>query len=260
MWVHLGHFLGVCIATFFDAIGTTLLGRIVDLAFAVSLAVAILYKKQKQGGWRVMLDHWSSEYRAGLKFALGAAVVIYTPVIIWSVGKAAYVDHTGLSARLVRIRNESTDYRQTCTNDISNLKSDSAVKDGINRTLDKQNRDQQGTINGCLSQAMKLLTPEEQKISALIFHSDQKNKVIEWIVLINKTIQYPRILVSCNQPVLSADLHMVGDTVSIGGPVRVANNAWEIQIVDPPWSPMHPFYAKLSYAGDTPIGCSFTTR
>lgn len=53
--------------------------------------------------------------------------------------------------------------------EIAKLTTECAVKDGVNQTLQGQNRDQQSTINGCLSQAIKLLTPEALKITAIGF-------------------------------------------------------------------------------------------
>ena len=160
-------------------------------------------------------------------------------------------------------KNELSSQGNSFRNDISALRQDVAVKEAVTQTLQKQNRDQQSTINGCLSQAMKLLTPEERKITARVLHSDNEGKsekTIEWIALINKTIEHPTIVVSCNRPLLSANLGIAGGHLSMGQERRLSQNAFAIEIVSPPWSPTYPFYAKLSYIGDIGIGCSFDLR
>jgi ABC-type sulfate transport system permease subunit len=82
MWLqHLFSFAGTVLRAFFDAIGTTLLGRLVDLAFAVSIAVAALRSVHREKGPRAMLNHWKDNYKAGVKFALCCAIIIYSPVL-----------------------------------------------------------------------------------------------------------------------------------------------------------------------------------
>lgn len=58
----------------------------------------------------------------------------------------------------LRFQNESSS---------SMLRADCAVKDGINQTLQQQNRDEQVLIAGCQSQALKLLVPEELKVTVM---------------------------------------------------------------------------------------------
>ena len=104
MWVHLGHFFGSVMGVFFNAIGTTLLGILIDLAFTGSIAAVILYQKKQTGGWRLKFDHLRAEYSSNLAFAFCVAAAVYTPVVVWSVGEAVYEDHTGLSRARVRKR------------------------------------------------------------------------------------------------------------------------------------------------------------
>ena len=253
------HLAARALAALPSSLGSNWLGLLFPLLVFILTQIVTGFVR----GWASMKAHWKDNLLIG--FAV--AGVAWTGLYIWCILTTISTDHTQLNARIRSLRRTGDQQRSNFAQQIEalqtsnqHLQQDCAVKEGINNTLQKQNRDQQGTINGCLSQAMKLLTPEEQKITPLILHSDQTHKTIEWIALINKTIQYPRIVVACNRPVVSADLQMVGGTGSLGGPIRLSQFAWEIQITEPPWSPIHPFYAKLAYSGDIGIGCSFTLR
>lgn len=52
-------------------------------------------------------------------------------------------------------------YKTDCEKRVNGLSQDVAVREAISQTLQQQNRAQQNSINGCLSQAMKLLQPEQ---------------------------------------------------------------------------------------------------
>src|ERR1035437_1870328 len=99
----------------------------------------------------------------------------------------AWIDEHDRGMRLegqLRIANGSfAKYRTDCEKQMSDkqndflgqigdLQSGVAVKEAVSQTLQKQNRDQQSTINGCLSQAMKLMTPELLKIWVWLLWND----------------------------------------------------------------------------------------
>ena len=101
MWLeHLLNLISTAASIFFVAIGTTFLGRLIDVAFAVSVVVVALDKERRDAGWAVMLNRLRQEYAPGIQFALWCALILYGPVVIWSVAKAVYDDHQFLVTHL----------------------------------------------------------------------------------------------------------------------------------------------------------------
>lgn len=111
MWLqHMFSFIGIILRLFFNGIGTTVLGWLVDLAFASSLAIAVLLKTNKEHGWHAMLNYWRQEYKHGIRFTLLCAFIIYMPVIIWATGKAIYEDHQYFVGTAKKERNYITQF------------------------------------------------------------------------------------------------------------------------------------------------------
>lgn len=271
MWTHFGHFVGLVFGVFFDSIGSTLLGRLVDTAFAMSIAVAVLYQKHLQGGWRMMFGHWKDEYKAGLRFAVWSAIVIYTPVIVWSVGKAVYDDHQGLMGAAGRIKVSLKSTRDTLGKQADDVRSQlaseqvqCAKKDGQNETLQKQNRDEQVLISGCQAEAIKRLIPEPFKETVTFLEdipSNDKDSLYSrrWLVMTNKTITPMSMTVQCWQPTesLSANLAGISSAIQI---TRVGPQYYRLDISSAAWSPSSPLVATVKYKGGKPFDamtCSF---
>jgi hypothetical protein len=167
MWIqHFFSFVGTAFHIFFDAIGTTPLGRIVDIAFGASLVIVALAKTNKNHGLSAMIAHWKNKYRSALKFSAWCALIIYSPIMIWCVGKAVYEDHQGLvkrsSSQRAKMAVDAVILQRTkdeCSVQTTDLKVQGAKLLGANGQLQGQNRDQQNTINNCQSEAIKLLAP-----------------------------------------------------------------------------------------------------
>jgi hypothetical protein len=262
MWIqHLFSFIGTVVRIFFDGIGTTILGRIVDVAFASSLAIAVLVKKNKEQGWRGMLGHWRQEYKAGLRFAMWAAIVIYTPVIIWAIGKAVYEDHqyfvdTAKRLHVAITHNEASfsGVRQGLENDISGLKTKCSGFEGANGVLQSQNRDQQQTINNCQTQAIKFLTPEKMEYTILSLSLDKRpdgTAKWTWLVLTNKVVTPVRMTVACDKPISEGSSFMVGN-IAHGQPTSHDATSFGISIDNPAWTPKTPMGVSFVYAGELP--------
>jgi hypothetical protein len=95
-------------------------------------------------------------------------------------------------------KQDFTNQIETLKTQTANLGQQCAVKDGVNQTLQTQNRDQQSTIDGCLSQAMKLLTPEELKVTPIFSDADNSNaaiRTVRWILLVKKVVTPVRMVV-----------------------------------------------------------------
>lgn len=274
MWmVHLGHFLGTVIGTFFSAIGTTLLGLLIDGAFAASIAVATLYRKRRTEGWIAMLKHWRQEYKAGLRFAFWAAVIIYGPVALWSVGKAVYEDHRGLVARSqeqrIAIKVEAQKLQVQTDSDAKNItacQNQVSRMGGQNDTLNKQNHDQQDTINNCQAQALKLLAPEPFKITPVLLDPATPGVDLQsprWLLITNKTVTPIDLIVQCSRRIISVSGQVLGGggSIQLGGSARkLADNEYELSIASPAWSPITPLSATVSYSGGEFITCNFVER
>jgi hypothetical protein len=276
MWLqHLFSFIGTTARIFFDAIGSTLLGRLLDIVFAMSVIVAALYKTRRDQGLVAMLGHWRQEYRAGIKFAFWSAVLIYVPVVLWSVGSAVYADHTGLVERSHSLRGTVRQDAQDLQNtkigfgkQLSDTKIECAGFKGENGSLSRQNRDQQGTINNCQTEAIKLLTPTEQKTTALslIYFFDRDNskeiKTSRFLLLTNKLVSPVKINIWCDNVYLEGVSLVpigVGGLISSGSN-RLAPNSFETGVVSPSWSPTSPYMAIVNYKGAEDTVCNFQVR
>jgi hypothetical protein len=161
--------------------------------------------------------------------------------------------------------NEST---QPLKNQIDLLKTECAVKDGINQTLEKQNRDEQILIAGCQAEAIKRLVPPELKITPLVFEADNSNvtiRTIRWLVLTNKPFQTLHVAVECTGTnyIDSASVRAIGNETGFhigGGNGRLGPTAWELRDTGV-WTPEVPILVTLGYRGGSgDIVCSFIPR
>ncbi len=213
-----------------------------------------------------MLSQWREEYKGPMRFALWCSLVIYGPVVIWSVGKAVYEDHEGLvgrskAQRLTITANAAT--LQNTTGEFTRQLGDCGVQkahmDGENKTLSTQNRDQQNTINNCQTQALKLLTPAAQKTTVVLLDTDMQATPHKsrFIMITNKDVNPVASHVICNQALSSGFLQPIGAPATMGGsPVKLAPNALRFFIQSPPWTPTEPFLMTVTYEG-ADIVCRF---
>lgn len=230
-----------------------------------------------------VLSRWGDmRGRWGRNAIIGLAIVGvgWTLLFLVSAVLTVYDDHQDLAGAAQRLKKEGrTEYNecsariqnvvQPLQTELGNIKTSNAVKDGINQTIQKQNRDQQGTINGCLSQAMKLLTPEELKITAIVFDKKvgQSLPVNSYRILVmtNKTMVPVNLTVSCNMPIGSLTGYSIGDDdnehgVVIGGSGRLTDTVWGFGQTVPPWTPTRPLVLNLTWKGGSNMSCSINTR
>jgi|SRR5882724_10959342 len=271
MWLHhLFSFFGTVVHVFFDGIGTTVLGRTIDIAFAASLAAAVLLKTNREHGWRAMLNHWRQEYKAGIRFTLWCAFIIYTPVIIWAIGKSIYEDHQyfiGHTKSLESIINQnagaSGKTQRNLEGQIADWRANCSKFEGANGALSAQNRDQQNTINRCQQDAIKLLAPEPFKLVALTLESADLGvgmKHVKWLVLVNKITTPTNLVVSCKRRFMDASASIVGSGILAGGTSKLTDHQYEVNITTPAWGPESPLIFDMSYIGDSNNPCTFVNR
>lgn len=147
---------------------------------------------------------------------------------------------------------------------LAGLNQSVAVKEAISQTLQKQNRDQQATINGCLTQAMGLLAPEPMRITPLALDNESKDgiKKIRWLVLVNKSVTPVQMNVICNKTLENeASVWIAGSGLLGGGANKVAPNVVGVNVSTPAWSATSPMLVSMSYRGDKDdLSCSFIPR
>ncbi|MGA3373002.1 MAG: hypothetical protein ABSC48_14695 [Terracidiphilus sp.] len=264
MWLqHLFSFFGAVVQVFFDAIGTTVLGRVVDLAFAFSVTAAALRSVHRESGWRAMLDHWQSNYKAGVKFVLWCAFIIYSPVILWSIGRAVYQDHVGLIEKARSQRVSAEDQKKLLEAQVVDLRVECAGFDALSKALQNQNRDQQNTINNCQNQALKLLKPEDAKVYFFPVQSVPSNgaKWVVYVAVTNKIMTPAYMEVDCDAPILNPQGYALNSQFMMyGGRMNSDGKGFSFTIASPAFAPNQPVGIQYGYAGDKAPNCEFRTR
>jgi hypothetical protein len=243
------------------------------LALGVGLVITLfrLNQARTRGGWLAVKAEMGSDAWTGVLLAIGIWIALFG----FFVGAAVFRDHKdqlatnrNLSERLNTCSQASQQKAGDLQSIIGGLRTDVAVRDGVNQTLQKQNRDEQVLIAGCQSQALKLLIPPDQKITPILFDRDFQTlgiRKMRWLVLTNKSFTPVHIATLCNIGVnimQSADVDVLGGSTGIkfgGAGGRLSSTAWELR--DPgTWSPESPLMVTITYAGQENVACSFTPR
>jgi hypothetical protein len=265
MWIqHLFSLIGTTIRIFFDAIGSTLLGKLVDCAFAGAVGFVILLKVRKKSGLRAMIQHLLNQYGDPLKFALWCALIVYGPIYIWSVGKAVYEDHQGLVASLRKERNAiglDAAILQKTTESLNMQLNECGIKmaalEGVDQTLTNQNRDQLNTIDNCQTQAIKLLQPQpfQWQAKALeeaeVSNNDPGKLKQRWILLANKDVSPAEFRIDCSRSLLGVEVKVAGTSASVKV-AHVLGDQWGAQVLSPAWGPNSPILV-ISTLAKTPV-------
>lgn len=129
-------------------------------SLAIPAVVALIYwviVRQRHGGWRAVVtptENWKQVAKdASLSLCIGLGVFIV--VLVVNGFRAA-------AARDAESQTKVTDLTGT----LATMTTKCAVTNGINETLQKQNQNQQITIDKCLAQAIGLLTPAQPQIKS----------------------------------------------------------------------------------------------
>jgi hypothetical protein len=111
---------------------------------------------------------------------------------------------------------------------------------------------------------MKLLTPEQLKVTPVFFDSDNSNaakRTVRWILLVNRVVTPVNMVVACNAIIQSVSISPIGAKVSLqSGSSRLGPTTWQSEIDSPVWGPTAPFLATVLYRGSEEIVCSFNPR
>lgn len=224
--------------------------------------------------WGDMKGRWGRSALLGL----GVVIVAWTGLFALSFVLTIYDDHQNLVGAAARIKRDTgkqrdalhaqlESVRSNTRQQIENLTTSCAVKEGVNQTLQKQNRDEQVLIAGCQNQALKLLVPEALKITPIVFDNVEDNtamRTIRWLLLSNREIA-PHLNIVCGEGMTymrAASLRIVGGAGAFFGGVsgRLGPTAWELSQGSGTWGPSNPLLITLTYQGSADAVCSFTPR
>jgi hypothetical protein len=256
MWIqHLFRFLGTVLSAFVGAIGTSYLGLLAAIAFAVAVLGATLWRIDQQHGREAMKAHWKEDAKIAWRVSVICAAVIYGPIFLFCVVKAIYIDHqylVGAARKEVRLLQQNKDQ---CAVQVTQLDIDKAGLVGTNSTLQNQNRDQQGTINNCQTQAIKLLTPTDLRVHTAVIgylatDKDLANDPvhpISMLILTNKPIATTKVTISCNAAFEVVKESVVGSAVTQFSQWNGKDSPTEftVGISSPQWTPMAPLLITI---------------
>jgi hypothetical protein len=226
----------------------------------------------KDHGWPRMSKDWLALAKSGLTNATWAFGIVW---LLHSLA-APHGLYTEAEGRLKNASEAFAKERFTLTIERDSLRAqlntsntECAKKDGVNQTLQNQNRYQQATINGCLSQAMKLLTPAPQKLIALNIGEQMRSRNAEHynetIILTNKSITPVRLLVACKESIIAATGSVL--PIQLGGTIvgggwkwggKFNDHQFGVWVESPAWTPESPLLVTLFFNGRERLGeCSF---
>lgn len=150
---------------------------------------------------------------------------------------------------------------QPLKSQIDTLKTECAVKEAINQTIQKQNRDEQLQIAACHSDEIKRLMPEPQKTTVVFFdNSDPANPqakyATRWLVLTNKPMAPFKVDIFCYAPVSSVRMETVGSRNTNTRMDRVTSFQYLATQDNPPFTASSPLLFTVD--SDVSVSCSFS--
>lgn len=249
------------------SLGATWLGLFFPLWGFLLTQIVILVAD----GVPAMRSHW----RQNLIRGFAVAGVAWASLFLWCAVTTTYNDHMDLAKRtqtLHRLLGESEqrerDSVQTVRSEfgsqVSSLKENCAKIEGANGALVKQTTDQQGTINNCQTQALKLLAPDPMKVTPIVLEPPTGSGIgvhnMKWLVLVNRTITPINLAVVCQRGFESGQASIAGSGTRIGGASKVTDTQYQVNISSPAWGPQSPLIFEMSYYGSEDNACSFVPR
>jgi hypothetical protein len=250
-------------------IGTNKTGIAYAAIITVASVVWSMYRRAKtSGGWTAVIrsgEDLLAVFGSSAIIAFCAWGLVFfghlisAPYGLYSDAEAGTRQANAASYQKSRECGEAT---KRLSDNLAGIKADLANANGKDEVLNKQNRDQQSTIDGCLSQAMKLLTPEALKTTPLVFDNETVGEIkkVRWLVIANKTITPVQMNVSCDKPLEDGSVWIVGSGLLAGGAGKVGPQVLGVNISTPAWSPTSPLLITMSYRGGGDIACHFALR
>jgi hypothetical protein len=202
-------------------------------------------------GWRTVKAKWKQASLMGLV----SLVVCYTGLFAWCIFAVNYQDHVVLASRAAYLQQafDEKDAHEKIA--VLLAKSKCAEVLGENKTLGQQNRDQQNSINNCQTEAIKMLTPAEQKTQVRLIAPRDDDfglyRKYEVLLLTNKPVFPTLIQVVCRRTIISIEQSLLsrnGPTI-ITQPKKLSAMQYELGITSPPWTAENPVLIKLTLDG-----------
>jgi hypothetical protein len=216
----------------------------------------------------------TGRYTRAVLIGLAAVVASWCGLFCLSVVLTLYDDHQNIAGAAVRIKHDSAranlsgqlqNAKRDAEERISDLRTQCAVKDGINQTLEKQNRDQQSSINGCLTQAIGLLKPSPLNVIPIVLDhiddpaSQSKIGATRVILLVNHNADPATVHMKCREPVVDVTAKMLGGgpnfPVEVTPVFRYPTN--EVQMTVRSWSSSSLMLIKSNSSGSDDANCGF---
>jgi len=249
-----------------DAIGLNLVGAI--YGFLVLLGVGFLIGRKD--GWAEAKKHIVQN----VLYATGIAVLAWLPIFLWHFVRTPGIMRNGdkeliseLKVRLISVDGQIESDKKQYQFEMAELKTECARQTGISQALQTQNRDQLNSLNGCLTQAIRMTTPEPLKTVAFRLNrgtvpiqpgkgkADKQAAVqvttrTDYLLITNRTVTPTRVKVSCDGPIQSASgrvLQREGTPslfLSTAGSAKLSDKEHRLQI-NQEWTPMDPLIVTV---------------
>jgi hypothetical protein len=198
---------------------------------------------------------WATALRIGVAFLLFA---------IFQSWEQEYKSRIGREKDLVSSNHTIDLMKQDFRFESQRLTSICDTRDAVNQTLQNQNRSQQGTINGCLSQAIRLIAPPTPHIKSFPTTNAQRPGVpqIDYILTTNIQRSPVDLIAQCNFPIVDAEFTVLtesGGTTQIELGRSVGTMQYQMTISSPAWTASDPLKITLFLGGsvDRLPRCSF---
>jgi hypothetical protein len=194
-----------------------------------------------------MLAHW----RGTLKLWFYVALAFFIAHTLDLVRHNA----DSLATERISLETEVETNREACALNKQALLLAEAKQESRADTLSGQTVMQQGSIDNCQNQAIKLLTPPEQLTSLrlLPFEGDQYGpfRKYQLLAITNKTVDNVTFDINCQRDIvsISATLLPKDSPVFLSQPKKVSSNEYTANITNPAWTDAAPALLRLTIAG-----------
>lgn len=227
-----------------------------------AIAISLIYwivARWRRGGWRAVVtlpDGWKQRVKdVALSLGVGGIGML---VLMFAVNL-----YRASAARDAESRTKTSEL----TSMLTTLKIEHAVMDGVNQTLQKQNRDQQTTIDRCLAQAVNLLTPAQPQIKSFPITTGSRPGVpkMEYVLTTNIQRTPVDLVASCDFPIADLVFNILtesGGSAAVASQRRISARQHEFLISSPPWPVAAPLQVTIFF--EPPVNrmpsCSFALR
>ncbi len=251
---HLFSFLGTVASYFLNAIGTTFLGIVLGIAFAIATGLAAFYRIHKLHGRAAMLAHWKNDGKVASRVAVICALVVYTPILLWKTTQAVYDDHESLvsRSRIQRSTIAGNEQRiqgvqQSDLAKYNELRISCAGVQGMNGQLQSQNRDQQNNITTCMLQQKEI-----PLIRTFMMTRDARPGVprMEYLLTTNVVRTPAKFVGQCDLPIADSDFRPMSETgsgISSMGKHPLTSSSIQFDMTSPAWTPAAPLWVTMFF-------------